>query len=624
MEEKKKTKKDKTRTYIGGQAVIEGVMMRGKSAMATAVRDSDGEIQIESKRIVSSEQKSLFVRLPFVRGVVNFWDSLVGGMKILMRSAEVYGAEEEPTKTEKWFAKKFNVSVMDVISVFSVILGVVLAIGLFFFLPVFLTGFISNSSPEKIPMGGLIYNLILGGMRLVIFIVYIIFTSLLKDMRRTYMYHGAEHKTIACYEYGMPLTVENVKKCSRIHDRCGTTFLFIVMIVSIIIFALISGGIKMIPVVGEFFDTVEASSRHKILANAAMFLIHLLFLPLVAGTSYEILRLLSKSQAKILLIFKAPGLALQFLTTRKPDDGMIECAIAAFNRVLEMDADPEYPETSFVVPQKLSDVSAEIKKAFKENNIEEEEADWIISIVLDVAKSSLVGNMIISKADNVKIADIVKERLTGRPLWYIIGDTSFCGFKIKVDERVLIPRPETEELVEQAGKCMQPSYTKVLDMCTGSGAIAIAFSKRLASEREIEVFASDISDDALVLARENAELNDVKIEFIKSDYFSKIKGKYHMIISNPPYIESETINTLQREVKDHEPRIALDGGEDGLDAYRTIAEKAAAHIYKGGVLLLECGDGQARKIVKFFDGRCDYAIIIRDFNGVERFIKVVM
>lgn len=502
MEEKKKNKKDKNRTYIGGQAVIEGVMMRGKSAMATAVRDPDGEIQIESKRIVPNEKKSRFVRLPFVRGVVNFWDSLVGGMRILMRSAEVYGAEEEPTKTEKWFAKKFNVSVMDVVTTLSVILGVVLAVGLFFFLPVFLTGLISNAAPEKIPMGGLLYNLILGGMRLVIFILYIILTSLLKDMRRTYMYHGAEHKTISCYEYGMPLTVENVKKCSRIHDRCGTTFLFIVMVVSIIIFALISGLIKMIPVVGEFFDTLEASSTHKIAANVVMFLIHLLFLPLVAGTSYEILRLLSKSQAKILLILKAPGLALQFLTTRNPDDGMIECAIAAFNRVLEMDADPEYPETSFVVAQKLSEVSAGIKKSFKENNIEEEEADWIISIVLDVPKSSLTKNMIISKADNERIAGIVGERLTGRPLWYIIGDTSFCGFKIKVDERVLIPRPETEELVEQAGKCMQPSYTKVLDMCTGSGAIAIAFSKRLASDKGVDVFASDISDEALSLARE--------------------------------------------------------------------------------------------------------------------------
>lgn len=625
MEKKEKSgKKKKKTTYIGGQAVIEGVMMRGKTAVATAVRDPDGNIQIEAKRVKPYDQRSKFSRLPFVRGVFSFWDSLVGGSKILMRSAEVFGSEGEPSSTEKWIAEKLHVSVSTVLSGVSMVIGVLLAIGLFFFLPVVVTGFFAARYPEIFPVGGILYNLIAGVVRIIVFIAYIAFTSIMKDMRRTYMYHGAEHKTISCYEYGMPLTVENVKKCTRVHDRCGTTFMFLVMVVSILIFAVVTWLVKLIPVFGEFFETATATTLHKVGANLLMFVIHIIFLPLVAGTSYEILRLLAKSQAKILLIFKAPGLALQRLTTREPKDDMIECAIAAFNRVLVMDEDPSYPESSFILIEKLSDVLARLKKTFRENHIEEEEAEWICSIVLDMPKSSLSGNTLVTREKNLKIDKIVTERLSGRPLWYIIGDTSFCGYPIKVDERVLIPRPETEELVELVGKEMKPNYKKILDLCTGSGAIAIALNKRLPQNTLISFTASDISEEALALAKENAQENGAgDIKFIRSDLFGSIKGKFHVIVCNPPYIKTSDLPDLQREIKDHEPRIALDGGKDGLDFYRRIAEQAPSHLYKGGVLYMECGMGQAEKIIKMFPD-CDYSLIIRDMNGIERFVKVVI
>lgn len=621
MEEKKC---NKSMTYIGGQAVLEGVMMRGKTAMATAVRDPDGVIQIEAVRVKPPEKKSKFSRLPFVRGVYSFLDSLIGGSKVLMRSAEVLGGEEaeEPSKTEKWLAEKLHVDPMTVLSTVSMILGLLLSLALFFFLPVAITGFFSSLAPEVIPTGGILYNLISGLIRIVIFILYIALTSLMKEMRRTYMYHGAEHKTISCYEYGMPLTVENVKKCTRVHDRCGTTFLFLVMVVSILIFALITAVIRAIPVVGDFFNETGDSALHKISANLIMFLIHVVFLPLVAGTSYEVLRLLARSQAKWLVVFKAPGLALQRLTTREPDDDMIECAIAAFEKVLAMDADPAIPECYFPLPEQSGELLARLRKTFAQSGIEEEEADWIVSMTMGISRSELSQQRLIDKNHVEKINRIVAERLTGRPLWYIMGDASFCGYPIKVDERVLIPRPETEELVEYAGKLVTEKTKKALDLCTGSGAIAIAFKKRLKEGQEVEVTASDISEDALSLARENAEANGAEIKFIHSDLFERVKGKFDLILSNPPYIKTEEIATLQREVKDFEPKIALDGGADGLELYRRIAKDAPAHLKKGGILLMECGMGQAQDIVKLFSA-CESKEVICDLNGVERFVKVV-
>ena len=301
---------------------------------------------------------------------------------------------------------------------------------------------------------------------------------------------------------------------------------------------------------------------------------------------------------------------------------MIECAIAAFEKVLAMDADPAIPECYFPLPEQSGELLARLRKTFAQSGIEEEEADWIVSMTMGISRSELSQQRLIDKNHVEKINRIVAERLTGRPLWYIMGDASFCGYPIKVDERVLIPRPETEELVEYAGKLVTEKTKKALDLCTGSGAIAIAFKKRLKEGQEVEVTASDISEDALSLARENAEANGAEINFIHSDLFERVKGKFDLILSNPPYIKTEEIATLQREVKDFEPKIALDGGEDGLELYRRIAKDAPAHLKKGGILLMECGMGQAQDIVKLFSA-CESKEVICDLNGVERFVKVV-
>lgn len=596
---------------------MEGVMLKGKTAYATAVRDPEGNIQIESKRVTPPEKQSKFVRAPFVRGVVNFVQSLILGNKVLMRSADVAVEEDEQqSKAEKWLEEKHKVDSSGVMNGITTVISVLLAVVIFIFLPQKLTGKISEwigwgETPTGLPL--LWYNLIEGGVRLVVFLAYMMLMSLSKTIRRVYMYHGAEHKTITCVEKNMDLTVENVRTCSRVHDRCGTTFMFIVMFISIIVFSLANYGIA---------EWLYVDS--KVWNNVIRVVLKVLMLPIVAGISYEILRLLSRSEAKILYIFKWPGLLMQRITTKEPTDDMIECAIAAFRTVKAMDEDETIPEKMFVIGGKMTEILKHTKSRFERAGIDEEEAEWIFALKLDMPKSAIAGGeeRILKRAQVQAIFDVVDERLTGRPLWYIIGDTDFYGYKIQVDERVLIPRRETEELALHAINSAEEGY-KILDLCTGSGAIAIAVSKEL-EKRGVEaaVTASDISDGALELARQNAAANEASVHFIKSDLFARIRERYNIIVSNPPYIPSSDVEGLQREVKDYEPRLALDGGEDGLDYYRRIAEDAPKCLARGGIIILEVGDGQATDVAKLFK-YAEYTMILKDMADKDRFVKVV-
>lgn len=608
MAEKEKKSKKKC-TYIGGQAVLEGVMMMGKTAMATAVRDPDGEIQVEAKRLKRGKHLSRACKIPFVRGIINLVLSLVRGTKILMRSAAVYGdSEEEAGRIQKWLAEKFKVNLMDVIAVISACLGVILAIGIFVFLPRFVVGLIPRIGEDHWA-----YYVLLGVFKLIIFIAYLALVLLLKDIRRLYMYHGAEHKTINAYEYGVELTPEKVAECSRLHDRCGTSFLFIVLFINIVIISAANWAVfTYVPVIKDVQNGVL-----RFLINIA---IELVLLPLIAGFSYEILKFLAKFDNKFINIFKAPGKLIQkTLTTREPDLAMIEVAIAAFNKVLEMDADPAVAETEFVTSGILSKMLAALKEKFRKNGIDESDAEWIYSIVLGIKRSELSSERMIAPSESKKIKEIADKRLTGRPLWYIVGDTEFFGCKIKVDERALIPRPETELLADYTVKSVEDG-DKVLDMCTGSGCIAISVARRCA-KRRVSVTAADISDAAIMLARENAQLNGVNVDFVQSDLFTNVRGRFNVIVCNPPYIRSDEIASLQKEVREFEPRIALDGGADGLDFYRRIAKSIRSYLARDGVLLLECGEGQTEEILKIF-GKCSYVMPIKDLSGVDRFLKI--
>lgn len=592
-----KTKKS-FRTNIGGQAVLEGVMMRGEKSMATSVRDADGVIRVETERLKPIKEKPLIFRLPFVRGAINFFSSLVTGTKILMRSASVYG-EEEPSKFEKWLSEKLKINVYDLIMFIGVALGLALAVGLFVILPQFLANLISEAT--SLEKSGIWYNLIEGGIRMAIFIGYILLTSLMKDIRRTYMYHGAEHKTITCYERGLPLTVENVRTCSRVHDRCGTTFMFLVMFISILVFS-----------VANVFLTGKGYN----VTGVLRVLVKIALLPVVAGISYEVLKLLAKSDFPLLYVFKAPGLLLQLITTREPDDGMIEVAITSFNTVLEMDKDESISPRKFVTAKSCDKLVAEVKEKLKTGGIEEEaEAEWLVALAANKERSKVsTCKEILSPSVVEKVEKEVEERLTGKPLWYVTGSADFYGREFFVDESVLIPRPETEELVENALKAIKDG-DKVLDLCTGSGAIAVTVAK----ESKAEVYASDISAAALATAKKNAENLDANVTFIESDMFENIDGKFDVIISNPPYISEKDMKNLQKEVT-FEPDIALFGGEDGLMFYRAIAEKAKDFLVENGKLFLECGYDQSVAITNLLTDF--YTVeVIKDLEGKERIIK---
>ncbi len=596
--------KDKKTTTIGGQAVIEGVMMRGKTAMATAVRAESGKILVESQRINSNASKNKFFKLPLIRGVVAFIDSLVLGTKTLTRSASVFG-EEETTKFDEYVAKKTGANANDIATFIAVLLGVVLSVTIFFFLPQLITDLLPIPSTNAF-----LYSLVEGLVRILIFITYILLTTLIKDVKRTYMYHGAEHKTIACYESGKELTVENVKKCSRVHDRCGTTFMFLVMLISILVFSFVNYGLSKLGL-----NFVGASGK------ALRFAVKLLLLPFVSGLSYEILKLLAKTKSKWVIIFKAPGLLLQRLTTSEPSNDMIEVAITAFVAVLEMDEDQSIEPRKFGVFGNVPTLLQKVKKVLQEANVNEDsDAEWIVCRAVNVKRSTLndkTKTVLVSEYDlAMKYA---KERAKKVPLAYVFNDCEFYGYTYKVNKDVLIPRPETEELCKLI--CDEVNQNaKILDMCTGSGAIAITLNKL----KGYTVTAVDVSVNALNIAKENAKNNLANVEFIESDMFKNVSGTYDVIVCNPPYIKTQDLQFLQEEVK-KEPTLALDGGEDGLDFYRIIRSEAIKFLSNNGTIYMECGINQSQDIKNLFNASNLYkeVCVYKDVNGIDRIIKVV-
>ncbi|MCT4596836.1 MAG: DUF1385 domain-containing protein [Vallitalea sp.] len=297
---------------VGGQAVIEGVMMKNKSTYAVAVRKPDKEIIIDKKEYKSFSEKLKLFKLPIFRGMLAFVESLVIGTKILTYSAEFFEVEEEnsqPSKFDKFLEKVFGDKLDSVLIGFSVVLAMVLAIGLFVVLPLGISQLLKN----LLPYPSLI-NLVDGVVRVIIFLVYLKIISLMKDIQRVFQYHGAEHKSINCLEHEEELTVENIKKHSRLHKRCGTNFLLIVVLMSILVLMIID--------VRTFWLRLA---------------VRLLCLPLIAGLSYEVIKWLGRSDSWIARLVSKPGLWLQNLTTREPDDSQIEVAIAALKGVLNTD-----------------------------------------------------------------------------------------------------------------------------------------------------------------------------------------------------------------------------------------------------------------------------------------------
>ena len=304
----KRSKKKRCYCGIGGQAVLEGVMMKNRDLYAVAVRKSDGEIVVDTQEFAGILHDSVLRKIPFIRGIFNFIDSLVLGMKSLNYSANFYEDEDaQETTADKVMNKVFRGKAESILMGFTMILSVVLSLAIFIALPYYLSTlferFVRNTS---------LLNIIEGAIRIAIFLIYVAAISLMKDIRRVYMYHGAEHKCINCLERGRELTVENVKRSSKQHRRCGTSFLLFVMVVSIILF---------------FFITIT-QPVYRLLIRIAL-------IPAVAGISYELIRLAGRYDNIFTRILSAPGMLLQKLTTKEPDSEMIEVAIKSVEAVFD-------------------------------------------------------------------------------------------------------------------------------------------------------------------------------------------------------------------------------------------------------------------------------------------------
>ena len=303
---------------IGGQAVLEGIMMKNKEKYSVAVRKPDGQIEVRTKVYRSIAGDSKWAKLPLIRGVVNFIDSLVLGMESLSYSASFYDDEEEqePGKFEKLLVKLFGEKAEKVVMGCTVAFSVIMAVAIFMVLPYYISGIFRNFI-----VSNTLLAVLEGVIRLGLFTLYVVLISCMKDIKRTYMYHGAEHKCINCIERGRELNVKNVRKSSRYHARCGTSFLFIVMVISIVFFIFIRVDSPILRVV-----------------------FRILLVPVIAGVSYEFIRLAGRSDNPLMKVLSLPGKAMQKLTTREPDDDMIEVAIAAVEAVFDWKAFLGYPD----------------------------------------------------------------------------------------------------------------------------------------------------------------------------------------------------------------------------------------------------------------------------------------
>ena len=706
-------------TSIAGQAVMEGVMMQGPDRVALAMRLPSGELYLKTKL---KKKQSRAVKIPFVRGVVSFVNALVGGMGTLMESADIletYAPEEyaeEPGKLEAWINKKFgDKAAWNFMMTTALLFAVVVSVIFFIILPTWVVNFLGKWVPNAI-----VLNLVEGILRIAMFVGYVAAIRRMDDIKTLFQYHGAEHKSIHCFENDRVLCPENAEEFYTLHPRCGTSFLVFVLIISLLLFSFLGWP------------------------NLAMrILSRILLVPVIASISFELLRWAGRSNGKIVRILSWPGLQLQRLTTAEPNRDQLEVALLSLKAVL---VDPGVPEIEGFVDKDGNPVRSKAEMKEIEREMEEWAADVeahteankkaaaaaiddftrieertvfedpengaseedIISAIdfLDELDSdgytivapeetdgrtlvraiadreaieakartlarrytkdiktyenalnwgraalSMLPNgknearMIMSYATGLGTAELITrskelmrdddfeefqkriyQRIEGVPLQYIVGMQEFMGLPLRVNRSVLIPRLDTEVLVENVIEAMNRKNLRnpeVLDMCTGSGAIGISIAAKVP---DAIVTMTDVSEDALNTAIGNAGLNGVnrRCIFLLGSMFEAVPDDKHydVIVCNPPYIPSDVIDTLEIEVKDHEPRMALDGGRDGLDFYRIIADKASLYLKTGGILALEIGAEQAEDVKKLLNETKTFEeiTVIRDLAHLDRAI----
>lgn len=654
---------------IGGQAVIEGVMMKAPDQYAVSVRKPDGKIEVKVEKYKSLKDRYVIAGIPVVRGIVAFVESLVMGMKTLNYSAGFWEEEEQKAGTQKKNDKNKNQEQgkgNDLVMGLVVMLAVVLAVGLFVLLPFFVSELLSKAVPS-VQLRGLIEGVI----RVALFVIYVKTISCMEDIHRVFMYHGAEHKCINCLENGLELTVDNARKQTTVHKRCGTSFMLVVMFVSILLFMFISVSTLWLRM-----------------------LLRVLLIPVIAGISYEFIIFAGKTENPVMTVLSKPGLWLQSLTTKEPEDAMLEVAISSVEAVfdwrkfLEEGAQKSVQEKldqeesgKNIEEAAVTDEKSELEAAgFEVVEVGDDEEDDEILQSLDryfddsvnredkmtlrqmleqgrldlyragvpepgenawyLLQSCFSNNDFsyrrndyfihqedeVDKAVQNRFFAAVKKRSQRIPLEYILGYTEFMGLVFEVDENVLIPRQDTELLVETAIPLC--AGKRVLDLCTGSGCIGLSIAVAGTPD---EVILSDVSEKALETAKKNllrlqreyGRFLHTKqgISMICGDLWDPVQGRYDVIVSNPPYIESGVISELMPEVKDFEPKSALDGGPEGMDFYQRIVERASEYLKPGGMLCLEIGYNQGERVRALMErnGFSDVRVS-KDLKGHDRVV----
>ena len=668
---------------------MEGVLMQGPERIALAMRLPSGELYLKTK-LKPADPPAM--KVPIVRGVVAFARSLINGMTTLMESADIlekYAPEEyaeEETRFEKWVNSKFGErTAWNILMSLSLVLAVVISIAIFVIFPTWVVNFLGRWISSSI-----VLNLIEGILRILIFIGYVVLIRRMEEINTLFRYHGAEHKTIHCYENNLELTPENAQQFYTLHPRCGTSFLVFVLIISLLLFSFLGWPNLILRIVSR-----------------------VILIPVIAGLSYELLKWAGRSDNSIVRILSYPGLMLQKLTTAEPTYEQLEVGILSLKAVLvdkdmpviegfvdkdgNMIGDSLWKPGSKVMSQKVhvdeeeigpvdedsineaikfldgldengytmvvlpSEDSVSLPQAIADHNKEEakssilqrrftadiktienalswgqaalsmvengrNEARILLQYAAGLTQTEIITNSkeLMDEEDFREYERCIHDRLTGTPLQYIVGMQEFMGLPITVNPSVLIPRLDTEVVVEEAIRIIGEkgwNHPDVLDMCTGSGVIGVTIAAKVP---ESIVTMTDVSEEALKTAMSNAGLNGVnrKCVFLRGDMFDALPAdrEYDMIICNPPYIETEVIDTLSIEVREHEPKMALDGGKDGLDFYRIIARDASMHLRTGGVLVLEIGADQAGSVKRLLmkSKTWDNIRKIQDMAGLDR------
>ncbi|WP_243122158.1 peptide chain release factor N(5)-glutamine methyltransferase [Clostridium thermarum] len=586
------------KTSVGGQAVIEGVMMRGQKGIATAVRLADGSIEVDIKKVTPYTKRNKILSLPVIRGAVSLIESLIVGIKTLNYSASFFEEEGEESKFDAWFNKVFGEKSNDILIGISLVISLSFSVLLFFVLPTFLSNLL-----YKLYMNRLTVNIIEGLLRVAIFLGYIFLVGKIDDINRVFQYHGAEHKTIFCYENERELTPENAATFERFHPRCGTNFLFLVMIVSIALFSVVE------------FDSMWQKISYRVL-----------LLPLVSGISYELIRWMGNSEGSFSKVMAYPGLKLQELTTREPDLSQLEVAIVALKAAENLDYSREVKLSRG--GSTIGDLLNRGNEILKNENIDSYvlDAQLLLAKVLQKDKLYIIThrNEVVDKDKADKFLGYIQLRKERMPVKYILEECEFMGINLYIKPGVLIPRPDTEVLVETVlEEIKNREYTTVCDICSGSGAIGIAIASMV---NNVKVECVDISDIAKEVNTKNIVNNSLqdRVRFTSSDLLDKAiseGNQYDVIVSNPPYIREAVIEELMEDVKKYEPHLALSGGEDGLVFYRKITEQALKCLKDGGLLAYEIGYDQREEVEAimkeqgFEDVKC-----IKDLAGNDRVV----